>query len=49
MDVVAVVVVAAIVATVVIVDVDPLFEELSLNNDWIIFKCYLVYYLISLI
>jgi hypothetical protein len=32
-----------------VAEVDPLFEELSLNNDWIIFKCYLVYYLISII
>jgi hypothetical protein len=31
---------AAIVATVAIVDVDPLFEELSLNNDYISFKYY---------
>ena len=31
---------AVVAATVAIVDVDPLFEELSLNNDDISFKYY---------
>ena len=40
---------AAVAATVAIVDVDPLFEELSLNNDCIIFKYYLAKIIINTI